>query len=222
MMNEGVKFMTTPKEWHRETLGKKVVEALKKNHFAAEYLPDKEAVRQRILELIPTGASVGIGGTVTIRDELNIVDDLKKRGHKLFIHNLPHLSPEENAALRRQQLTSDCFLASTNALTLDGQLVNVDGVGNRVAAMIYGPQKVIVVAGINKVVENVDSALKRIELWAAPMNNKRIGLPNPCTTTGVCMDCQGTTRICNVTTIIRKKPSQTDMTVLVVGEELGY
>ena len=214
--------MTTPKAWHRETLGEKVVEALKKNHFAAEYLPDKEAARQRILELIPEEASVGIGGTVSVRDELKIMEDLRERGHKLFVHNLPNLSMEENNAIRRQQLTCDCFLTSTNAVTLNGELVNVDGVGNRVAAMIFGPKKVIVVAGINKVADNVDSALKRIELWAAPMNNKRIGLPNPCVTSGVCMDCQGITRICNVTTVMRKKPSQTDVTVLVVGEELGY
>ncbi len=214
--------MTTPQEWHREALGKRVVEALKKNSFDAEYIATKEEARQKILEMVSAEATVGIGGTVTIRNELNIIDNLKARGNTLFIHNLPHLTPEENAEIRRKQLTCDFFLTSTNAVTLDGKLVNVDGVGNRVAAMIYGPKKVIVVAGINKVVKDVDSALERIELWAAPMNNKRIGLPNPCTKTGICMDCQGTTRICNITTILRKKPNETDMTVLVVGEEMGY
>lgn len=213
--------MATPKEWHAETLGLKVVEALLKNNFAAEYAATKDEARRRLLELIPQSGSVGIGGSVTL-NQLNIFDDLSQRGNVLLNHTLPSLSPEEKMDIRRKQLTCDCFLTSANALTLDGKIVNVDGTGNRVAAMIFGPKQVIIVAGVNKIVKDVDAALERIEMLAAPLNNKRLGSQNPCTKTGICMDCEAKTRICNVTTILRKKPSLTNTTVLIVGEELGY
>ena len=105
---------------------------------------------------------------------------------------------------------------------MDGKLVNVDGTGNRVAAMIFGPGKVIVVAGINKIVRDLGAAEERIRSVAAPVNNSRIGLPNPCVKTGECMDCQGPTRICNVTTIIGKRPNTTEMHVVIVGEDMGF
>lgn len=213
--------MATPKEWHVETLGQKVVEALQKNNFSAEYVSTVEDARKRVLELIPAEGSVGIGGSFTTA-QLQILDELSRRGNLILNHGIAALSPEEKMEIRRKQLTSDCFLTGTNAVTLDGKLVNVDGVGNRVASMIFGPKKVIVVAGINKIVKDVDRALERIELLAAPINCKRLNIPNPCVKTGVCMDCNTSTRICNVTTIIRKKPSQTDITVIVVGEELGF
>jgi len=209
------------KAWQRETLGKKVVGALHKNNFQAEYVENKEKAVQRLLELIPSQGTVGTGGSVTI-GELGILDKLAARGNEVLNHRAPGLTPEQSNEIRRKQQLCDCFVCSTNALTLDGKLVNVDGMGNRVSAMIFGPKKVIVVAGTNKIVRDVEAALERIELTAAPLNNKRLNTPNPCTKSGICMDCQGETRICNVTTILRKKPSQTDITVLVVGEELGY
>lgn len=124
--------------------------------------------------------------------------------------------------IRRKQLTCDVFLTGTNAVTIDGRLVNTDGVGNRVAAMIFGPKKVIIAVGINKIVKDIAEAEKRIKLYAAPMNNKRLNLPNPCIRTGECMDCQGPTRICNVTTILNKRPMLTDIHIFVVGEDLGF
>ena len=133
----------------------------------------------------------------------------------------PGLSPEEMRAIRRQHLLSDVFLSGTNAVTLDGKLVNVDATGNRVGAMLFGPEKVIIVVGINKIVGDVAEAENSVKLWASPPNNKRLGYPNPCAQTGVCVDCQGPTRICNITTIMHKKPRQTDVHVIVVGEELG-
>ncbi len=206
--------------WHNEKLGLKVVEALKKNNFSAEYAKTKEDARQRLLELIPAGASVGLGGSVTVR-QLNIIVELNKRGNQLFDHTEPNMSLEVKTKMRRKQLTSDIFLSSTNAVTLDGKLVNEDGTGNRVAAMIYGPQKVVIVVGINKIVKNVDSALDRLEMYTTPMNNYRLRYPNPCAKTGFCIDCDSESRICNVITIMRKKPSQTDITVIIIGEVLG-
>jgi hypothetical protein len=162
-----------------------------------------------------------MGGSMTTAD-LGIMDKAAAKGAVILNHNLPGLSNEEKLAIRRQQLVSDVFLTSTNALTLDGCLLNVDGSGNRVAAMIFGPKKVIVVTGYNKIVPDLDAGYERLKLVASPMNNKRIGLPNPCVTTGVCQDCQGKTRICNAYTILKKKPSATDMTVIVIGEQMGY
>lgn len=207
--------------WHKQTIGARVVEALQKNNFTASYVNTKQEALDKLAALIPGDATVGIGGSWTIK-EVGIDTLLEERGNTVFNHNKPGLSPEESLALRHKQMSCDVFLTSTNALTLKGELVNVDGSGNRVAAMIFGPKKVIVITGINKVVANTDAAMERIELYAAPINNKRLNRPNPCTVTGECMDCQGSTRICNVTTIMHKKPGGTDVEVIIIGEDLGF
>lgn len=209
------------KTWHYDTLAARVVEALKKNNFNAVYFPNRQEAIDYILSLVPAEATVGIGGSWTIR-ELGLDDMLEQRGHTVYNHNKPGLSPEVSLELRRKELTCDVFFTSTNALTLDGQLVNVDGTGNRAAAMMFGPKKVIVIAGVNKIVRDVQEAESRIKLYAAPPNNKRLNRPNPCVQTGTCMDCQGPTRICNITTVLRKKPSLTDINIVIIGEELGF
>ena len=209
------------KSWSNDTLAAKTVQALEKNYFASSYAKTKQEAIEQILALIPEGATIGVGGSWTV-SQLGVVAELEKRGHVIYNHGKPGLSPEEALAARRAQLTCDVFLCGTNALTLDGKLVNVDGIGNRVASMMFGPKQVIVAAGVNKIVRNVEEAEKRIELLAAPINNKRLNRPNPCTTTGMCMDCQLPTRICNITTIIRKRPTLTPMNVIVIGEELGF
>lgn len=209
------------KNWHNQTIGAKVVEALQKNNFTASYVATKQEALDKLAALIPGDATVGIGGSWTIK-EVGIDTLLEERGNTVFNHNKPGLSPEESLELRRKQMTCDVFLTGTNALTLKGELVNVDGAGNRVAAMIFGPKKVIVITGINKVVTNIESAMERIELFAAPINNKRLNRPNPCTVTGECTDCQGPTRICNVTTVMHKKPAVTEVEVIIIGEELGF
>lgn len=208
--------------WHYEALGGKVVEALKKNGFEAGYCADRSEAAEKVLSLIPASASVGFGGSWTVK-ALGLAEKLAARGNTLLDHGAPGLSNEERAVIRKKQLSCDVFLTGTNAVTMDGKLVNVDGTGNRVAAMIFGPGKVIVVMGANKIVKDLEAADERIQTFAAPINNKRIGLPNPCTQTGLCMDCQTSTRICNVTTIIRKRPGgMKEFNVILVGEELGF
>lgn len=207
--------------WHKQTIGAKVVEALQKNHFTASYVNTKQEALEKLATLIPKDATVGIAGSWTIK-EVGIDTLLEERGNTVFNHNKPGLAPEVSLELRRKQLTCDVFLTSTNALTLKGELVNVDGSGNRVASMIFGPKKVFVITGVNKIVTNLDTAMDRIELVAAPINNKRLNRPNPCTVTGECMDCQGPTRICNVTTVMHKKPPSSDIEVIIIGEELGF
>ena len=205
----------------QQVLGLKTVEALQKNRFSATYYPSAQEALEELLSVIPTDATVGIGGSWTLI-QLEIVEKLEARGNIVYCHHKPGLAPEEILDIRRKQLTCDVFLTSTNAITEDGRLVNTDATGNRVAAMIFGPKKVIVLAGVNKIVGTIDEAQERIRSKAAPLNNKRLNRPNPCVKTGYCVDCQGPTRLCNVTTVIHKRPPASDIHVWVIGEEVGY
>jgi hypothetical protein len=173
------------------------------------------------LDLIPPDSVVGVGGSITVR-ELGLIEALQKRGNRVVQHWQKGLSFDEIIAVERQHLTSEVFLTSSNAITEAGQLVNVDGGGNRVAAMIFGPKKVIVIAGENKIVKDVDAGLERIKRVAAPLNAKRLNLSTPCAVTGVCTDCDIPERICNITTIIHRKSEETDITIILVGETLGF
>ena len=206
--------------WHYNAVGEKVVNALRKNNFTADYAATRQEAAQMLMDLIPAEARIGFGGSVTLV-EIGIIEQLEARGNEVLNYLKPGLSPEEIKKIRRQHLLADVYLSGTNAVTMDGKLVNMDASGNRVGTMLYGPDKVFVIVGINKIVKDVAEAESRIKVWASPPNNKRLGYPNPCATTGVCVDCQGPTRICNITTIIHKRPRLTDFHVIVVGEQLG-
>ncbi len=208
------------KSKYYEVRALKTVDALKKNGFNAIYASTTQEAVSIALNLVPKNATVGVGGSVTIR-ELGIVDTLESRGNVLFDH-YKCKTDEEIEAARKGQLTCDVFFASSNALTLDGKLVNIDGMGNRVAAMIYGPGHVILIVGAQKISDNLDQAIARIKTKAAPLNTIRLNRKTPCSVTGVCHDCNSEDRICNITTIIEKRPKNTPFTVIVVGEEIGY
>jgi hypothetical protein len=205
----------------KQALGLKTVAALDNNRFNASYYQTAEEAMNELLTTIPVNATVGIGGSWTLI-QLEVVEKLEARGNIVYCHHKPGLSPEEILDIRRKQLTCDVFLTSTNAITEDGRLVNTDATGNRVAAMIFGPKKVIVLAGVNKIVGTIDEAQERIRVTAAPLNNKRLNRPNPCVKTGYCVDCQGPTRLCNISTVIHKQPPASDIHVWVIGEEVGY
>jgi hypothetical protein len=198
----------------------KTVEALKKNGFNAVYAPTKQEAISIALNLVPQNATVGVGGSVTIR-ELGIVESLKMKGHLIFDH-YQGTTDEEKTAACKAQLTSDVFFASSNAVSIDGKLVNIDGTGNRVASMIYGPGQVILVIGAHKITDNLQQAIERAKQIAAPLNAERLNRNTPCVASGVCHNCDSKERICKVTTIIEKKPSNTPFTVIIVGEEIGY
>lgn len=134
----------------------------------------------------------------------------------------PGLSPEEGLKVRRRGLTADVMIASSNAITLDGKLVNLDGMGNRVASMAFGPEKVILVVGMNKVMPDLDTAMARVKHYAAPVNATRLGLKNPCVETGLCADCKSPQRICNVWSIIEGHMIKGRIHVKLVGENFGY
>ena len=202
-----------------EQIIKNTIESLKKNNFDVKYFENSKEDVQEILEEIKLEEIVGIGGSMTIK-ELQLDSLLKQRGNTVYWHWLES-TPEDMNKARKSASQSDVYLTSTNALTQDGKLVNTDGTGNRVAAMFYGPKKTIVVCGINKIVENLDSALERIEMNAYK-NARRLKLNTPCAINESCIDCSSPQRMCNITTIIRKKPMQKDITVILINEELGF
>lgn len=208
-------------KWHNDVIGQRTVDALIKHNFKANYFADRQAAVNHILQLIPEGVTIGMGGSRTGM-ELGLWELLAERGHELYNHNQDGLSLEEKTALRYKQLTCDVFLAGSNAITLTGEIVNRDAFGNRVAAMMFGPKKVIIIAGINKIVRDIEEAEKRIKMCSAPMNNKRYELPNPCVQLGECVDCNSPQRSCNITTILSRRPPLTDIHVVVIGENLGF
>ena len=211
--------MRKVKKWYADQKVRRTLAALERNGFQTFFVSTRAEALDKVLSLIPTHANVGIGGSVTLR-EIDLIDALASRGNTVFQH---WSQPEENLrAIMMKQLNSDVFLASSNAVTEDGRLVNIDKAGNRVAAMIFGPRKVILVIGVNKIVKDLEEGILRARNVAAPMNARRRGDKTPCATTGACTDCETPDRLCRVITIMEKKPSRTDVAVILVGEELGF
>lgn len=216
-----LKNMEKTTKWLKEQRAKKAVEALKKNAFEAKYINDEKDTCTEILKLIPKGATIGIGGSMTMR-QIGVLDILEERGNVIYDHWKPGLSPEDVLKIRKAHLTCDVFLTSTNAVTLEGVLVNTDGAGNRAGAMMFGPGKVIVVAGANKVVDDLDSAFRRIKEVATPQVVKDLDLEVPCSVTGFCSDCSSPMRACRATVILERKPFFSDIHILIVGKDLGF
>jgi L-lactate utilization protein LutB len=199
--------------------------ALKRNGFEAVYVENRRKALQSIIEEIPPNATIGIGDSLTLK-EIGVFEKLRKKDFKLFWPFDEKVTKEERRAVMRKALLADVFLSGSNALTMDGKIVNVDATGNRVAGLVFGPRKAIVVVGVNKIVKNVEEALERIKTIAAPLNAKRIRNERnwellPCVEAGRCVDCNAENRICNVIGIIEKKPRAIDVTVIIIGEKLG-
>ncbi len=196
-----------------------VANNLKKHYFDAYYVSSADEAAQKVLELIPKTDVVSWGGSMTI-DELGIKEKLLNRGNPLIDRDTAK-NPEERMGMLKQALTCDTFLMSSNAVSVDGQLVNIDGTGNRLAAMVFGPDSVVVVAGMNKVVPTADDAMKRARSVAAPMNGQRFEIDTPCNHTGQCADCTSPQSICTylLTTRISKPAGR--IKVILVGEDLG-
>jgi len=213
--------MDPNKEWWVEERAKETIEKLEAHHFKAIYVKNRKEAEEEILKHIGPKQRVGVGGSITIR-ELGILEQLVARGHTIYDHWGPDLSRENALEARKAQMTSDLFLSSVNAVTMNGELVNIDGIGNRVNSTIFGPGKVILVAGYNKIVENIEEAIKRIKNVAAPINAKRLNIDVPCAKLGKCVDCNSPNRICRVVVIHERKPSLTDILIIIVGEELGF
>ena len=207
--------------WSYEQKCEKAVEALRQNGFTAVYCKSSQEAHDYIMREAADAQTVGFGGSRTIVD-LGVQEKLEEEGREILNHSVPGLTPEEKMAIMRRQLTCDLFLASANAITLAGSLVNIDGNGNRVAALTFGPKKVIVVAGRNKLVDgDTAAAIQRVKNWASPPNARRLNCNTPCAKTGFCSNCSSPERICRITTVIDRKPRVMDFRVVIVNEDLG-
>lgn len=213
--------MDLMKQWWVEERAKKAIEKLEAHDFKGVFVKDKKGAVEEIRKHVNPKQTIGVGGSVTIR-ELGILEELETQGNVLFNHWKHGLSKEETLQNRKAQMTCDLFLSSANAITLNGELVNIDGIGNRVNSSVFGPGRVILVAGFNKIVDNVEEAIKRIKNVSAPLNAKRLNIDVPCAKVGKCVDCNSPNRICRVIVIHERRPSLTDMLILLVGEELGF
>ncbi|NLI95916.1 MAG: LUD domain-containing protein [Synergistaceae bacterium] len=208
------------KEYYR-TVGATVIKALAANGFQAAYAESRQEAVDAVLSLVPEGATVGIPGSVTIR-ELGLPEILEARGNRIVQHWDPALQADERAQRWNDELASDIFLTSSNAVTLAGELVNIDGTGNRVAGMAWANNRICFVVGINKVSRNVESALQRIRDWATPINGLRLGMDLPCIKAGFCVDCKAPQRACRAVSVLERAPYGRDAHVILVGETLGY
>lgn len=208
--------------WSWEQKCQKAVEALGTNGFTALYCTTGAEALKAILELGASAQSVGFGGSMTVAD-LGVLNRFEEMGKEILNHSRADLSRDQKMEVMRRQLTCDLFLCGTNALTLNGELINIDATGNRAAAMFFGPKRVIVVAGRNKLVDGTTiEAIHRVKQWATPPNAKRLNFNTPCAKTGFCSNCNSPDRLCRVTTVIDRKPRFTDLIVLVVNEDMGF
>lgn len=212
--------MATPKQLYYEKRGKILVKNLQSRHFEAYYCESKEEALKKALELIPECASVGWGGATSC-EQIGLMQALHAGNYRAMDRSLAK-SPEEREQMMRDMLHADVFLTGANGLSLDGQMVNIDGAGNRVAAIVYGPGSIIVVAGMNKVEDTLEAAVTRARTVAAPTNNQRFDNDNPCAVTGACGNCKNEKCICNQILITRHCRPVGRIKFILVGEDLGF
>ena len=199
--------------------GATLVKNLNSHHFEAYYCANKEEALAKALELIPEGSKVGWGGALSAQ-QIGLIDAIDS-GTYVALNRDKAASFEERNAIMRSCFDADFFITGANGLSLDGQMVNIDGMGNRTGMIIYGPKNILVIAGLNKVEDNLEAAVRRARTIAAPQNAQRFGLPNPCSVTGACGDCKNETCICNQMLITRNSKPAGRIKMIIVGESLG-
>ncbi len=208
-----------PKSVRSRLLGESVVKALNDRYFDAIYCENSKDAIDAVLSMIPKKSSITWGGSMTIRD-IGLTSILENGDYLVFDRD--KVPPEERTDFVKKHFFSDFYLTSTNALTEDGILFNVDGMGNRVASMIYGPKNVIVVVGVNKIVKNLDAAISRARSIAATTNAQRFNIDTPCKKTGMCADCKSGDSICSYMVATRMCNPHGRIKVVIVGESLGF
>ena len=212
--------MTEFQKKYYEKRAQVLIKNLHSRHFDAYYCDNKEEALAKALELIPEGVSVGWGGALSAQ-QIGLIDAVRQ-GNYTAIDRDVVADPVEKAKVMKQALLADVFIAGANALSMDGQMVSIDGNGNRVGAIIYGPDSVIIVAGMNMVVDSLEDAVRRARTVAAPMNKQRFNLQTPCEVTGQCADCKSDGCICNQILITRNCKPAGRIKFVLVGEELGF
>ena len=211
----------TPQEERNGKLAARLIKNLNRRNMEAFYCPTGEEAVRKVSELIADGSTVTWGGTATVRD-LGIPDMLKRRGTLQVLDRDTVETPEEKQAMYLKAFSADVYLTSANAISEDGVIVNIDGNGNRVAAISWGPRKVIFVVGLNKVAQTVEAALARARSVASPINTQRFDIQTPCRVDGVCHNCNSPESICSYVHFLRNSRTPGRHVVVLVGENLGY
>ncbi|MDF2952199.1 MAG: hypothetical protein K0S18_1782 [Anaerocolumna sp.] len=209
-----------PKKQYYENLADSLIEKFNLRGIEGYYCDNKEEALSMAKRFLTPGCSISWGGSETLK-EIGLLDELKASDYILYDRD-EAITQEEKTNIYRKIITADYFFMSSNAITLDGQLVNIDGSGNRVACLITGPTNVIIIAGMNKIVTNVETGMERVRNMAAPPNAIRLGFQNPCTELGRCANCLSPDCICCEIVITRKSRIPGRIKVILVGEELGF
>lgn len=210
----------TSKQQYNQINAKKIIENLEKRNIKGFYVKTKEEALQKALQFMPQKSSVCWGGSQSVL-QIGLIDEIYKNDYEIY-DRAKAKNQEEIDFIYRKAFTSDFYLSSANAITLDGKIVNIDGTGNRVSAMIYGPKNVILIVGINKIATDEQTAINRVKNYASPINAIRLDRNTPCKIKGSCYDCLSEETICCVTTITRYSREKDRIKVILVGEELGY
>lgn len=197
---------------------KQTIENLERNGFNVKYFETSDEAVNELLNSVDPKETVGIGGTITVL-EMGIYEKLIEKGNAVFWH---WKAPEDKKNTLKKAATADIYLSSTNALTEDGRIINIDGTGNRLSGILYGHEKVIIVAGRNKISRNYEEAMIRIKNVACPQNAERLNRNTPCRVQGKCMDCNSKDRMCMATLTLDRQPAGVPITIYLINEELGY
>lgn len=207
--------------WYIEKKIERTIKNLNNRNMEGYYVNDEQELIELLKELISENSLVGVGDSMTLF-QTGVIDFLRREKFNFLDKYKDGITSEEKREIYIKNFSADTFLCSTNALTEEGELYNIDGNGSRVAPMLYGPKQVILVTGINKIVRDIEEAEKRVRSYAAPIDAKRLGKKTPCVELGYCVDCKSTNRICNDFVIIRGQFVKGRIKVIIVGEQLGY
>ncbi len=209
-----------PKKKYYENAAETLIDRFSKRGIEAYYAENSEEAKKTALRFVTPGSSVSWGGSMTL-EEIGLISALKNSDCTVLDRTVPK-TPQEMKEFYSKVAVCDYYFMSTNAMTLQGELVNIDGNGNRVASLIFGPENVIIVAGMNKLCPDLDSAIARARNTAAPMNNVRLNRDTPCTQIGRCADCMRPECICNQFVVTRRSGIPGRIKIILVGETLGY
>jgi len=207
--------------WYLEKQVERTINNLGKKNMEGYFIKDEDELKELLQELITGDSVVGVGDSMTLF-QTGVIDFLRSGNYTFLDKYKENITSEDKKKIYIENFSADTFLCSTNALTEEGELYNIDGNGSRVAPMLYGPKQVIIVTGINKIVKDIEAAEKRVRNYAAPIDAKRLGKNTPCTTLGYCVDCKSPERICNDFTIIRGQFIKGRIKVIILGKSLGY
>jgi len=213
------KKLTEARHWHAEKRIEETLRAINKNNMEGVYARDRREALNEILKRIPPNATVTHGGSYTLQ-EIGITDILRNGEYRYLRREVP-ANEREDRDVQIKGFSSDVYLTSVNAITTAGELIALDGIGNRVSSLFFGPRKVVVVAGKNKIVNSLDDGIRRLKEYAAPVHAKRRGWDLPCTKTGTCVECRDPKRICNKLAVLQYERDRERTTVILVGEDLG-